>query len=215
MIVYCLLLLPVAIIAYFLGSMDTIALASNFVFRKNLMRLGRGNLWIANFRRVYGLVGFIKLLLTELVRDALPILLGGLVLSFKGHAEVGLAFAAFCLTLGRLYPVLYDFKGSHASFCMAVGAMFINPSAGIAVLVVIAAVTLISKFITVGTVAGALVLIPMAILMVDDALVRKLLIFMAIPVVIKHIPSLLRIAAGREEKLAIIHDVTYKFDEKF
>ena len=33
MIVYCLLLLPVAVIAYFLGSMDTIALASNFVFR--------------------------------------------------------------------------------------------------------------------------------------------------------------------------------------
>ena len=98
---------------------------------------------------------------------------------------------------------------------MAVGAMFINPSAGIAVLVVIAAVTLISKFITVGTVAGALVLIPMAILMVDDALVRKLLIFTAVLVIIKHIPSLLRIASGREEKLAIVHDVTYKFDEKF
>ena len=215
MIVYCLLLLPVAIIAYFLGSMDTIALASNFVFRKNLMRLGRGNLWIANFRRVYGLVGFIKLLLTELVRDVLPILFGGLVLSFKGHAEVGFAFAAFCLTLGRLYPVLYDFKGSHASFCMAVGAAIINTSAGIAALVVIAAVTIVSKYITAGTVAGAIVLIPMAILMVDDALVRRLMIFTAVLVIFKHIPSLLRIAGGKEEKLAIVHDVTYKFDEKF
>ena len=54
MIVYWLLLLPTALIAYLLGSMSTLVLSSNFIFHYNLRRLGRGNDWLTNFRRVYG-----------------------------------------------------------------------------------------------------------------------------------------------------------------
>ena len=77
MTVYILLLLITAVIAYFIGSMRTMVLASNFVFRKNLLRLGTGNSLISNFRRIYGWKGVIKVLLVELVRDILPILIGG------------------------------------------------------------------------------------------------------------------------------------------
>ena len=52
MIVYWLLLLPTALVAYIFGSMDTMVLASNFVFRQNLRRLGQGNRWLSNFRRL-------------------------------------------------------------------------------------------------------------------------------------------------------------------
>ena len=87
MTVYILLLLITAVIAYGLGSMSTLAIASSFVFKRNLFALGRGNTLISNFRRVYGSVGVVKLLLVELVRDILPILIGGILLGFKGHAD--------------------------------------------------------------------------------------------------------------------------------
>ena len=51
MIVYWLLLLPTALVAYIFGSMDTMVLASNFVFRQNLRRLGQGNRWVHMPRR--------------------------------------------------------------------------------------------------------------------------------------------------------------------
>lgn len=215
MIVYCLFLLPIAILAYFLGSMDTIVLASNFAFRRNLLRFGTGNLWLSNFRRVYGFRGFLRLLLVEVIRDLIPILFGGLVMAIKGHAEAGFAFAGFCLVFGRLYPILYDFKGGHAALCMAVAAMFINVSAGAAIIVVLAAVVFVTRHITLGTVAAAVVYAAVAVLMVDDKLLRNLALITVFFVVFKHIPSVIRILNGREEKIADIQDVTYKFDEKF
>ena len=62
MIIYWLLLLPTAAVSYLLGSMSTLVLASNFVFHTNLRRLGRGNNWLTNFRRVYGVKGALLLL---------------------------------------------------------------------------------------------------------------------------------------------------------
>ena len=69
MTVYMLLLIPTAFFAYMSGGLDTMVLASNFVFRRGLWKLGRGNVWLSNFRRIYGTGGFVKLLLVELVKD--------------------------------------------------------------------------------------------------------------------------------------------------
>ena len=120
MSIYWLLLGITAILAYFFGSMDTMVLASNFVFHHNLLRLGDHTRWISNFRRLFGIEGFFKLLTVELVKDAIPILAGSLLLGIRGHADVGRAFAGFVLVLGRLWPALYGFRGSHASIAMIV-----------------------------------------------------------------------------------------------
>ena len=97
MIVYWLLLLPTALVAYIFGSMDTMVLASNFVFRQNLRRLGQGNRWLSNFRRLYGIPGFLGLALVEVIKDLLPILIGGWLL---GHGLalglVGIWIAMAC-----------------------------------------------------------------------------------------------------------------------
>ena len=100
----------------------------------NLRRLGTGSSALSNFRRIYGAKGFVKLLLVELVRDILPILIGGLLMGIKGQTAVGRAFAGFCLVMGRLYPVFYNLKGSHAIICMLVVMAFVNFSGALAVL---------------------------------------------------------------------------------
>ena len=76
MIVYWILLLITALFAYLFGSMDTMVLASNFVFRRNLMRLGDHSRWLSNFRRLFGISGFFKLLAVELVKNLIPLLIG-------------------------------------------------------------------------------------------------------------------------------------------
>ena len=58
-----------ALLAYSAGSLKSSVLASNFVFHKNLRRLGSGNVLISNFRRIYGWKGVVKITLTELVLD--------------------------------------------------------------------------------------------------------------------------------------------------
>ena len=215
MIVYWLLLLPTALVAYIFGSMDTMVLASNFVFRQNLRRLGEGNRWLSNFRRLYGIPGFIKLALVEVVKDLLPILIGGWLLGIKGHADVGRAFACFCLVLGRLYPVFYDFKGSHAGIALVVGAFTLNSSVGAAALVVLALVTWFGRYLSLGAVAAAAVAMMVSVLVVDGDLVLRLLVFSAGLILFKHIPALIRIVQGREFRFSLEEDITYKLDERF
>lgn len=214
MIVYWLLLLPTAFVAYIFGSLDTMVIASNFLFRHNLRRLGTGNRWLSNFRRIFGAPGFIKLAIAEVVKDLLPILLGGMLLGIKDHAEVGRAFAGFCLVLGRLYPVFYNFKGSHASLALVVAAFSVNTSAGGAALVVLGLVTL-TRYLSLATVAEAIVLIMVAVLIIDDAMLMRLLIFSAVLVIFKHIPAMIRLVQGREFRYSLEEDITYKLDERF
>ena len=215
MIVYWLLLLPTALVAYAFGSMDTMVLASNFVFRQNLRRLGQGNRWLSNFRRLYGIPGFIKLALVEVIKDLLPILVGGWLLGIKGHADVGRAFACFCLVLGRLYPVFYDFKGSHAGIALVVGAFTLNSSVGGAALVVLALVSWFSRYLSLGAVAAAAVTMMVSVLVVDGDLVLRLLVFSAGLILFRHIPALIRIVQGQEFRFSLEEDITYKLDERF
>ena len=145
MIVYWVLLLTTALFAYLIGSLDTLVLASNFVFHRNLRRLGDPSVWLSNFYRIYGVKGFVKLLAVELIRDALPLLIGSLLLGIKGHADAGRAFAGFVLVLARLWPAIYGFRGSDASIAFAVAAFAVQPSVGVASAIVILAVTVLTS----------------------------------------------------------------------
>ena len=166
MSIYWLLLGITALFAYFFGSMDTMVLASNFVFHRNLKRLGDHSRWLSNFRRLFGISGFFKLLAVELVKDLIPILIGSLLLGIRGHADAGRAFAGFVLVLGRLWPAMYRFRGSHASVAMIVAASTAASSAGIAAAVVTAGVIALTRYLSLGTLAGMVVYVMVAVLAV-------------------------------------------------
>ena len=215
MIAYWVLLLITAFFAYTTGSISTMRLASRYVFRRNLRRLGGSDVWISNFRRVFGLWGFGKLLLVELVKDLLPILLGGLLLSLKGHADVGRAFAGFCLLMGRLYPVFNRFKGCHGCVALALAAFCVDSSVGIAAAAVMAAVIWFTRYLSLGAIAGSLVVFITAILVVDMRLVMILALLTAGLVLFRHIPAAVRLVQRREPRLSFQEDITYKLDETF
>ena len=213
--IYTVLLIIIAVIAYGIGSMSSVVIASNYVFHVNLRRLGTGSSALSNFRRIYGAKGFVKLLLVELVRDILPILIGGLLMGIKGQAAVGRAFAGFCLVMGRLYPVFYDLKGSHAIICMLVVMTFVNFSGALAVLLFVVLGIWLTKYVSLGAVAGAAVMCIASLLLVDDPLVMKLALFAGLAVLVRHIPAVSRMLSGRETKLSFEEDISYKLDNKF
>ena len=213
MILSWILLILTAFVAYLFGSLDTMVLASNFIFRRNLRRLGSTATWFSNFHRVYGIGGFVKLLVIELIKDIIPILIGGLLLSIKGHPEVGRAFAGFCLVLGRLYPAIYTFRGGNAAIALIVAGCAVEMSAGIAAGVIMLAVIALSRYVSLGVIAGAVIMMVVAVLLVDVSILMRLAMFSAALVLIRHIPALIRILQGREPRLSFAKDITYKLDE--
>ena len=213
MSIYWLLLGLTAIVAYLFGSMDTMVLASNFVFHRNLLRLGDHSSWISNFRRLFGIKGFFKLLAVEAVKDIIPIIVGSLLLGIRGHADVGRVFAGFVLVLGRLFPVFYGFRGSHATVAMIAAGFTAGTSVGAAAMIAAAGVIVVTRYLSLGTVAGAVVLVMVSVLAVDDALILRLALFTAALVLLKHIPALIRFVRRTEPRLSLEEDITYKLDE--
>jgi glycerol-3-phosphate acyltransferase PlsY len=190
-------------------------MASAFVFHQNLGKLGKGNKWLSNFKRLYGFRGFLELLMVEVFKDLLPIFIGGWLLGIKGHADAGRAFAMFCIVLGRLYPANSEFKGSHASFALAIGTLTLNTSTGGAALVVMLLVSWFSRYLSLGAVAEAAITMMVAVLVVDDDLILRLIVFTSLLIIFKHIPALVRIIKGREYRFSLEEDITYKFDQRF
>ncbi len=215
MIVYWILLLLIAFVAYNFGSISTLSIASIYVFHRDLHRIGKKRMFISNFRRLFGYVGFLKLLAVELVRDFIPLLIGAVLLSIKGHGDVGAAFAGFCLVLGRLFPVYNRFRGSTASICLICSMMCVNVSIGIAAAIVTAAVAWFTRYLSLSAIAGAAASILVAVLMVDDRLLLILCILTAAIVLMKNLPAIRRIARKQEMRLSLEEDISYKFDEKF
>ena len=213
MSIYWLLLGVTAVFAYLFGSMDSMVLASNFVFHRNLRRLGDHNSFLSNFRRLFGISGFLKLLAVELVKNVIPIVIGSLLLGIRGHADAGRAFAGFVLVLGRLWPVFYGFRGSNAAVAMICAAFVAGNSVGIAAAVVTAGVIALTRYLSLGAVAGAVVYVMVAVLTVDDSLLLRLAIFTAGLVLLRHIPAMVRLVRGREPRLSLKEDITYKLDE--
>lgn len=215
MFLYILLLTLIAFVAYVLGSIGTMRVAGQFVFHRNLNRLGRGNVWISNFRRIFGIPGVIKLTLVEIVKDLIPLLFGALVLGLKGQSQVGIAFAGFCLMMGRLWPVFNRYNGCHGSVALALVGALVDPSVGAAAAVVTAAAIWFSRYVSLGAMLGAVMMIITSILVVESRLSMNLLIACAALVVVRHLPALLRISRGQEERLSFQEDLTYKLDSKF
>ena len=210
---YYLLLIISAIIAYAFGSLSTLTIASLYVYRKNLRKLGKGNTWFSNFRRIYGLGGLLTLLLVELVKDIIPIIIGGLLLSIKGHADIGRIFAGFCVIVGRQWPVFYDFKGSYATVAIIVTAFFAQVSIGAAALLAAALLIWITKYISLGSAAAAAMMLVTAILVADQQLVIYLSLAVLLVVLMRDLPSIVRIAGGKEMRLSFEKDLSYKFDK--
>ncbi len=213
--IYWILLIIIAIIAYGLGSMSSEVIASNYIFHVNLRRLGKGNVGLSNFRRVYGIKGLILLLLVEVLRDVLVVLIGGWLLGIKDQVLVGRLFAGFCLIMGRQWPVFYELRGTHATICLIVTAFCAEVSIGVICLLVVVAVIWITRYVSLATVAAAFVMVITSVLVLEELLLILLSVCIAVVILVRHIPALSRILNGTELKLSLEEDISYKFDQRF
>ncbi len=210
----------VAALAYFCGCLDAGVIAGNFVFHRNLSRLGKGNVGFSNFRRIYGWKGFAVLFGIEAVIDLLPILIGSIFFSTLkvknvDTALIGRALAGYCLTVGRLWPYTRDFHGRSGAFALLFTAFGISMPVGFTVVVGVAAGFAASRMFSVAALAGAVVFVGTTLLAVDERLAVNIVLILAVLVLLRHIPSLVRIRKKTEPKLSFQEDISYKFDEKF
>ncbi len=208
-----LLLLLIALAAYLLGSVNGAIITSRFIYRRDIRTLGSGNAGLTNFHRIFGTRGLVMVLGIDVVKGVLAALIGGWLLGIACSADVGKVFAAFCLILGHIYPVFYDFKGGKGVLCGISAAFVIDWQSALFCVIVFAVTVFVTRYVSLGSVLGA-ASFPLALLVMDyTPLGRTLGLFCAIVIIISHSKNIMRLINGTEPKLNVKKDITHKLDD--
>lgn len=208
-----LLLSVTALAAYLLGSLRSDIIASNLIFHRDLFKYSRDNLGITRFLKDFGKLGAIKLILLEAAKAALPVLIGGWLLSVEEHSDIGRVFALFCTMLGCIFPILYRFSGASTLILLPVGMLFVNAEVAFLGIIVFAAVYLATRYISLSAMSGALSMVLASLMAVDSLIVRWLIFGCALLVILEYRRSIPRLIRGTEPKFIYKKDISYMFDD--
>lgn len=208
-----LLLALTAIIAYFFGSVSTVRIASHLVYHKNLRKYPRTNFGITQFSLDHGVGGFAVLLGIECARCLLPVLIGGWLMSILDCADIGRAFAFFCVLLGTAYPIMYHFKGEVTYFALIFGLLGVNYEISVLLIIVFLAVYFFSRYPVLAEAICAVFMYGFSIVIVEVDMVHTLLLFSMLLILLHDAKRLYGIARHTEEKFVYKRDLSYMFDE--
>ena len=141
-----------AIFAYLLGSIP-----SGFIIGAlsgiDVRNTGSGNIGATNVARVLGKGLGLLTLIADTAKGFVPVF----VAQRLGMSDLGVALVGIAAFLGHLYPVFLNFQGGKG-VATAFGALLaVAPAAPVILVVVFGAAVLISRIVSLGSIAAALV----------------------------------------------------------
>jgi acyl phosphate:glycerol-3-phosphate acyltransferase len=163
----------------------------------DLRRAGSGNVGASNVLRTTGVGAAVLAMMLDGVKGTLAVLMAQL-LSAGPIATVAAAFASI---LGHVYPVWLRFRGGKGVATAAGAFAVLAPEAmGIAAAVFLIAV-IATRFISVGSIAGALTLVIVAVITDVPSVVAIGATASTLIIVYRHRGNLTRLVAGTERRL--------------
>jgi glycerol-3-phosphate acyltransferase PlsY len=208
------LMIVVAIAAYFLGAVNGAIITSKTLFRKDIRQFGSGNAGLTNAYRVFGTKGAVGTLVIDILKAAAAVYLSQFLLgpqieklvtsanAIKDAHTIAKMYAGFFAMVGHAFPIYYGFKGGKGVLVCGITALMINAWVGLLSIAVFALVTLMSKYVSLGSIVAGLIAFPLfTMLIVQQSPATIISIMCGILIVIMHIPNIIRLINGKETKL--------------
>lgn len=182
--------------AYLLGSIPFAQLLSQR-YGVDLREAGSGNVGATNVLRTVGVGMAIGAVLLDAAKGAVAVLIAQRIAS-----SVSLpAAAAVAAVVGHVYPVWLRFRGGKG-VATAAGAFGVLTPAGLgAALLVFAAAVSLTRFVSVGSILGAVTLTGVALASGSGSIVGIGAALATLVIVYGHRGNLARLIAGTEQRL--------------
>lgn len=152
-------LIVAVVIAYLFGSINFAIIITKLFAKKDIRDFGSGNAGMTNVLRTLGKGPAALTLLGDLSKGILAVLIARLLFTFVAQQPdnfIGEYAAAFCALLGHIFPIFYGFKGGKGILVSAGGLIMLEPIAFLCCLIVFLIFTLITKIVSVGSIACAI-----------------------------------------------------------
>lgn len=185
------------IISYLVGSISP-AIILGRAKGIDIKKEGSGNAGTTNVLRVMGGKAAIITLTVDILKGFLPALIFGHIFTGGNYAALACLFAF----LGHVFPVYYGFKGGKGVAVAFGGLLGFNWKIALLCLLTVVVFTLISKRMSVGSIAGAISAIPYTIWL--DPIAIPYIAIMAIIIVFMHRGNIKRLLDHEEPPLSFL-----------
>lgn len=142
----------IAILGYFLGSMNFAVIISKIKFHEDIRTKGSGNAGATNMSRTYGKAAGIATLTGDILKAVIPVLAARLLVGDVYGYLTGLMCA-----LGHAFPCYYKFKGGKCVAVTAAVLLVMNSFAFLFLFIIFAAVLLATKYVSLASIFTALI----------------------------------------------------------
>lgn len=163
--------------------------------KKDITKEGSGNPGTLNMLRTFGFFWAITNMFLEILKGAIPSLIGYLL-----YGDVGLYLCGFSAILGHIYPVLFKFKGGKGVACCC-GMFFVaNWLAALITLIVCFTFVTITSMGSIGTLSFVMIMSLIEIFAISQAnWICYLLIGLIVAIIMfAHRKNIKRLFDGKE-----------------
>jgi acyl phosphate:glycerol-3-phosphate acyltransferase len=163
----------------------------------DLRRAGSGNVGASNVLRTTGVRAAVLAMALDGVKGTLAVLMAHLL----SAGLVATVVAAFASVVGHVYPVWLRFRGGKG-VATAAGAFAVLAPEALGIASVVFVITVIAtRFISVGSIAGALTLVIVAAVSDVPEVVAIGATASTIVIIYRHLGNLARLVAGTERRI--------------
>ena len=185
------------IAAYLIGSIPTGLIIGKLIWKKDLRRFGSHNIGATNAWRILGKKAGLLIFLLDFLKGQIGVLLGACIYATPGAMVIGGLFAM----LGHIFPIFLGFKGGKgvATGLGVIAALM--PKVTAIVVIVWIVLTLITRYVSVGSIVAALLTPILAAWFKEPSAFFSFALAAAVIIVWRHRENIQRLKIGRENKI--------------
>jgi acyl phosphate:glycerol-3-phosphate acyltransferase len=183
-------------IAYLLGAIPFGYLLVKWKTGSDVRASGSGNIGATNVLRTTGRAAGVATLLLDIAKGYLAVWIAA---RLTGWSPLWMSAAALAVMGGHAFPVFLKFKGGKAVASFVGAFLCLTPLPLVAVLVVFTGVVAVTRYISMGSIAGAATF-PLAVWLIlhPEAPIVAAALIAAAFIVWRHRGNIERLRAGRE-----------------
>ncbi len=190
----------VFILAYLLGSISTSIITGKIKSGEDIRNHGSGNAGATNTLRTFGKGMAALVVLGDTLKAVVAVLLGRLILKDNALATY---IAGVGVVLGHNFPVYFGLKGGKGIVVSATTILFADWKIGLVAIAVSIGVMAVSKFVSLGSIVGALIIIVLGLIFKHgDAAYVIFSIILGGLAIFMHRKNIVRLVKGEENKLS-------------
>lgn len=199
----------VAIISYLLGSVMFSVIISKKMAGFDVREKGSGNAGSTNVLRTVGKKAAVLTLICDCLKGVLAVLMAYIIgkIAKNTDASLLLQLAGLFVVLGHTFPIFFNFKGGKGVATSLGVLLMINWQIGLICLVFALVLMALTKFVSLGSVAAAVLFPVLTIFIHNHYLVPEgsyiiFAIILAVMVIFNHRENVKRLLEGKENKLS-------------